>query len=261
MTSTTPPTITSAELVEVLRGARSVLALTGAGVSVASGLPTYRGATDSRYEDPEALRWAMARTLEKDPDAWWRGYRERLARFEGVEPNAAHRALAGLESCLPRTLLATQNVDGLHHAAGSRRVVELHGALHRVRCSRRGCEAEPRTCPVRTPAGDPPLCELCDAPLRADIVLFGEGADWRWDPVREFLSEPLDVVLHIGTSGTVAVPDQLDDLLIEAGRRPRIYELNPQPMDRASPRLPVAGVLRLGAEVALPEILAGLQAK
>src|SRR5262249_61797022 len=121
-----------------LHEAQHVLVLTGAGVSAESGVPTSRGRDGLwRRHRPEDL--ATAEAFERDPRLVWEWYAWRRETIAPLRPNAAHRAIAALESRVPEFLLATQNVDGLHAAAGSRRLVELHGALWRLRCM--GCGA------------------------------------------------------------------------------------------------------------------------
>lgn len=190
-----------------------LLVLTGAGISAESGLATFRGAGGLWENEPvEAV--ATPGGFELDPVRVWRFYSARRAAAAGALPNAAHLALADVERRLgDRFLLATQNVDGLHRAAGSERVVELHGSLWRRRCTR--CDRPPiedRAFPV-----DPPLpeCDRCAAAgrpgalLRPAIVWFGEMLDPDDEHrVRRFLraadaaGAPL-VFLGIGTSGSV----------------------------------------------------------
>jgi NAD-dependent deacetylase len=160
------------QAVALLRAAGSVAVLTGAGVSAESGVATFRGAgglwEGQRVEDvatPEAFR--------RDPALVWRFYNARRANLRTVRPNAGHLALAALEQRLgsQRFALITQNVDGLHRAAGSRRVLELHGSVARVRCT---------GCGVIVDRGDEalaemPRCETCSALLRPDIVWFNEA--------------------------------------------------------------------------------------
>ena len=190
-----------------LGGATRLVVLTGAGISAESGLATFRGAgglwEGSRVEDV-----ATPEAFETDPERVLRFYAARRAGAGAARPNAAHLALAEAEARMgDRFLLATQNVDGLHALAGSRRVVELHGSLWRSRCS--ACEAEPvedRTAAVASPL---PVCASCGAPMRPDIVWFGEMLDpaHEW-AVRSFVTSaevarvPL-VFLAVGTSGNV----------------------------------------------------------
>jgi NAD-dependent deacetylase len=156
----------------LLRAAGNVAVLTGAGVSAESGVATFRGPgglwEGHRVEDvatPEAFR--------RDPAMVWRFYNARRGNVRTVQPNAGHRALAALEQRMGphHFALITQNVDGLHLAAGSRRVLELHGSLARVRCTEcgivvdRGNDALPEM----------PRCDKCSALLRPDIVWFNEA--------------------------------------------------------------------------------------
>src|SRR5262245_25951224 len=116
-----------------LREARRVLVATGAGISAESGVPTFRG-PGGLWRDFRPEELATPEAFERDPHLVWEWYDSRRQKVAEVEPNAAHQALARLESRAPEYLLATQNVDGLHSRAGSRKLVELHGSLWRVRC-------------------------------------------------------------------------------------------------------------------------------
>jgi NAD-dependent deacetylase len=187
-----------------------VLVLTGAGVSAESGIPTFRDAGGlwelHRVEDVASPEGFVA-----DPARLWRFYSERRAAMSRSAPNEGHRALARLEERLDdRFLLATQNIDGLHAAAGSQRIVELHGNLYRTRCS--VCDREPFADTEAYAAGTVPACGRCDARgdfgvLRPDIVWFGE----RLDPVRlarvesfaQRAAKERFVFLAVGTSGLV----------------------------------------------------------
>lgn len=188
-------------LAELLRRARHVAVLTGAGVSAESGLPTFRDALTglwARYR-PEDL--ATPEAFERNPGTVWAWYRMRRELALAAEPNPAHRALARLESLVPRLTLITQNVDGLHRRAGSRTVLELHGDLTRVRCSREGGVAERWEEPAD--GGEPPRCEGCGAYLRPDVVWFGERLPER--ALREAWAAACDcdLFLSVGTSNLV----------------------------------------------------------
>ncbi len=154
-----------------------VLVLTGAGISAESGVPTFRDA-NGLWEGHDVTQVASPEGFADDPRLVWQFYAARRAAMTGVVPNAGHRALVALEQRLGvRFLLATQNVDGLHAAAGSQRIIEMHGNLMRTRCS--GCDREPFA-DTTAYAGDPlPVCDRCQARgqtslLRPDIVWFGE---------------------------------------------------------------------------------------
>jgi NAD-dependent deacetylase len=148
-----------------------LLVLTGAGVSAESGVPTFRDA-GGLWEGHSIEDVASPQGFERDPRTVWRFYAQRRRGLADVRPNEAHHALARIEQKLgDRFLLVTQNVDGLHTAAGSKRVIEIHGALGRTRCHH--CR---RPAFVDLAAHDEvPSCEQCGGLLRPDIVWFGEA--------------------------------------------------------------------------------------
>ena len=154
-----------------LRGARFVAVLTGAGVSAESGVPTFRDAQTGPVGEIRSARARHTVGLRAQSETVWDWYAMRRAMVGSVAPNPAHVALAALERRVPEFLLITQNVDGLHQRAGSTRVVELHGNITRVKCSREGT-------PVATwdePDDElPPRCAACGAYLRPDVVWFEE---------------------------------------------------------------------------------------
>lgn len=204
-----------------LRGAARVVALTGAGVSAESGVPTFRGPDGlwGRFR-PEDL--ATPEAFARDPGLVWQWYEWRRQGVAAVRPNAAHFALATLESRVPEFLLITQNVDGLHALAGSRRMVELHGSLWRARCTGCGERGEDRRVPLPE---QPPRCG-CGALLRPDIVWFGEALDpgvvWRAHDA----SLQAEVALVIGTSSLVYPAASLPQLARAAGAF--VIEVNPE---------------------------------
>lgn len=178
-------------------GAR-VLALTGAGISAESGIPTFRGKDGWwRREDPTKL--ATQSAFDRDPSHVWEWYEYRRGLIAGAEPNAGHRALAEWESGLD-VLVATQNVDDLHERAGSRRVTHIHGSIWRVRCQRCGRESEHRCHPLPE---RPPRCEACGGLERPAVVWFGEMLPA--DPLRRvesFIRDGVDVTLVVGTEAS-----------------------------------------------------------
>jgi NAD-dependent deacetylase len=184
---------------------RRIVALTGAGISVASGLRPYRGPGGLWTENPELARAATAQGSSADPTLPWRlfaGFREQV---RAAAPNAAHVALAEFERRLSvdaKITIITQNIDGLHQRAGSRETIELHGSLERTRCSNPACTLEPFVDPTCT--AEPPPCPGCGAPLRPDVVAFDEPlpAKAEWDSKRAL--RECDLFLAIGTSGTVS---------------------------------------------------------
>jgi NAD-dependent deacetylase len=186
-----------------------LLALTGAGVSAESGIPTFRDA-NGLWENHRVEDVASPDGFERDPRLVWRFYSERRAAAKPCTPNAGHVALAEVEARMgERFLLATQNIDGLHRRAGSERVVEMHGNLYTSRCA--ACDAPPFH-DEATHLDALPKCARCaargrDALLRPHIVWFGEALDPRdLDRIDTFLREGARrtlVFLAAGTSGVV----------------------------------------------------------
>ena len=176
MEGLSPDPAAVAAAARILEKARSVLFVTGAGISADSGLPTYRGVGGlyDAGETEEGLPIEVllsGETLARRPEWTWKylGAIERACR--GASPNAAHESIAALERERARVVVLTQNVDGLHRAAGSRDVIEIHGDVHELSCTR--CAWERR---VRDYDGleIPPRCPLCSALVRPAVVLFGE---------------------------------------------------------------------------------------
>ena len=192
----------------MLRASEVVTVLTGAGVSAESGIPTFRDALSgwwSRFR-PEEL--ATPEAFAEAPARVWGWYAVRRALVRSAKPNPAHDALAYLARRLPRCTLLTQNVDGLHESAGHEDVVCLHGSLLRVRCSA-GCstafDAPPAMDVDPSQAGpvDPPPCAHCGAPLRPDVVWFGESLPEAALVRARAATFACDVFLSVGTSNIV----------------------------------------------------------
>lgn len=176
---------------------RNIVVLTGAGISHSAGLPTYRGPgglwTDPRLEELSDAS-ALVDKRTDVTDLFW-GFRRSLA---AVTPTAAHRVLAGFEASLgagARFTLITQNIDGLHQAAGSRNVCEYHGSLRRWRCDVCATEIEP---------DDGPAPEHCGQRMRPALVMFGEMIPLAAERMAKQALRECDLFVAIGTSGTVA---------------------------------------------------------
>jgi NAD-dependent deacetylase len=195
------PDQTQENQISLIRGALAranrVAVLTGAGISAESGVPTFRGA-DGLWRNFRATDLATPEAYARDPGLVWEFYNWRRELLAKLSPNAAHRALVELERRTADFLLITQNIDGLHQAAGSRQVLELHGNIWRLRCT--GCG---RVAEDRRPLPARPVCGACGELLRPHVVWFGEALD----PV--ILNQALEalaacqVLLIIGTSGSV----------------------------------------------------------
>jgi NAD-dependent deacetylase len=233
--------------VAVLAGARRVVAFTGAGISAESGVPTFRDAQTGLWARYRAEDLATPEAFARQPALVWEWYAWRRALVEGAGPNAGHRALVELETRVAEFTLVTQNVDGLHRRAGSRRVLELHGALGRARCSREG-----RVVTSWEEGGPvPPRCPDCGAPLRPDVVWFGEPLpDAAWDAAVEAIGR-CEVLLSVGTSGQVYPAASLVPLALEAGAA--VIVVNPDPAARPDPRC--IGLAGLAGDV-LPRLVA-----
>ena len=204
---------------DLLRSARHLVILTGAGVSAESGLPTFRG-TDGLWKGRDPTTLATPEAFARDPQLVWEFYNYRRHLVRNAEPNPAHRAIAELPHHIPRVNLITQNVDRLHHRAGSTDVLELHGNLHEVRCT--GCDTI--TDRATEPLPDLPRCDTCHQILRPNVVWFGEplppGA---WERARELMLEA-DTLLVVGTSAVVHPAASLAPLAKSAGAQ--VIEIN-----------------------------------
>lgn len=229
-----------------------IVILTGAGVSAESGLRTYRG-PGGVWDEHQVAEYGNVRALAENPAKTWQlfgGLRDDIRR---AQPNAAHRALAQAEARLrpdQRFLLVTQNVDGLHRQAGSRRIVELHGTLLKTRCSDAACKLPPFDDGQAHQDSVPP-CPLCGAPLRPDVVLFDEElpALAMWETKRAL--RDCDLFIAIGTSGSVAPASNFVRSAEYAGARTVFVNLEP-----LSPPNPAFREVHLGrAGELLPALL------
>ena len=185
-------------LKEALKNAQRVAVLTGAGISAESGVPTFRGA-DGLWKNYQATDLATPEAFARDPELVWEFYNWRRGLIGQKTCNPAHTALAELEHRVPDFTLITQNVDGLHLLAGSRHLLEIHGNIWRVRCTR--CREVTLD---RSPnMGHLPKCDACGGLLRPDVVWFGESLDPDILHQAVAAAETCQVMLIIGTSSVV----------------------------------------------------------
>jgi NAD-dependent deacetylase len=239
-----------ADLASSLRQSETAVVLTGAGVSTASGVPSFRGEDGLWSEfDPKAFH---RRRLDADPEGFWTDRLDlRDAFFDGetIEPNAAHEAIAALEADGYVETVLTQNVDGLHHDAGSEDVVELHGTNRRVACD--DCGQRLPADPVLERAADgerPPRCD-CGGVLRPDVVLFGESLPGEAIERANRLAARADWFLVAGSSLTVHPAAGLPGRAARSGATVGIVNLDPTEKDDAA-----STVVRADVTAVLPAI-------
>ena len=229
---------------------RRIVVMTGAGISVASGLPTYRGA-GGLWDKVDVRSHATAAAIQADPARVWTFFAEVRAQIAVAHPNVGHLAIAQAERRLrddQRLTVLTQNVDGLHTLAGSTRVVELHGSLRRSRCTR--CDfSRPEDLALSPPLCPP--CPSCSAHMRPAVVLFDEplSVDAEWESKKAL--RDCDLFLAVGTSGTVSPASNFVRAAEYAGARTVYVNL-----ERMTPTNPACREVVLGrADEMLPQLL------
>lgn len=217
-------------LLQELGRVERLVVLTGAGMSTESGLPDFRSHGGLWYQyRPEEI--ASVEALRERPLLFYEFYRQRLQALDGVQPNAGHKALARLEQQGRLQLIVTQNVDGLHTAAGSQKVAEIHGSLRRARCHTCGRAYSPDI--LRRPVkhfDDLPRC-ACGGLIRPDIVLFGELLPQEALDRAVAAVESCDALLVVGSSLQVYPAASLPQLALDRGARLWILNLTDTPYD------------------------------
>ncbi len=219
----TPQTQSQIEAVaELLAQASQVVALTGAGISVESGIPAFRGA-QGLWEKYDPMEFASIESFTADPARVWGMLLELDHLVRQAEPNPAHQALARLERAGRLAGVVTQNIDGLHQAAGSRFVVEFHGSGRRLRCL--SCRRQLNRAEVLMEQL-PPRC-ACGGLVKPDVVFFGEPIPERAAMTAFALASSCQVMLVVGTSAVVAPASHLPLLAKSAGAK--VVEINLEP--------------------------------
>ncbi len=183
--------------------ARTVAVLTGAGISAESGVPTFRGGSDSeiwKWRGKPITELSSAELAATDPRLVWEWFDHRRGMLANIEPNPGHLALAEWEGRFEEFTLVTQNIDDLHRSAGSLNVLELHGNIWRARCLRCASTFEARETPLE---GNPPRCLACGGHTRPDVVLFGEMLPEGVFERAEKAAARADLFFVIGTSALV----------------------------------------------------------
>ena len=223
------------EVAAWLRESRRTVALTGAGVSTESGIPDFRGPNGIWTRDPASERLSNIGYYIANPEIRRESWRRRLDHpARGANPNAAHRALAALEGAGRLELLVTQNIDGLHLAAGSsaERLVEIHGTIRETACLGCGDRRPMREILARVEAGEPdPACERCGGILKSATVSFGQNLDPDLLARAEEAAATAELFLAVGTSLTVYPVARLPEIALDAGARLVIVNAEPTPLD------------------------------
>ena len=178
---------------------KKTIAFTGAGISVESGIPDFRGA-EGLWQKYAPEDYAHIQAFTSDPDRVWLMLKEMFALVMGAKPNPAHEGLAELERMGYLSSVITQNVDGLHQAAGSRNVIEFHGTHRTLSCL--NCSSTVDGTSLRI-EDLPPRCPRCSSLLKPDVVFFGEPIPWRAQALSFEESASCEMVLSIGTSAVV----------------------------------------------------------
>jgi len=210
------------EAARILAERGNAVVLTGAGISVESGIPSFRG-SQGMWAKYDPMEYATLHAFMRSPRKVWEMLAEMVSVCGGAAPNAAHRGLAALEEMGVARAVITQNVDGLHQAAGSRRVIEYHGNLDELICV---------TCWKRYPTrdrwtpGSVPLCD-CGEILKPNVVLFGEPIPWLAQEEAEEEARTCGVLVVIGTSAQVSPACDIPGIAKESGAE--VVEINPEP--------------------------------
>jgi len=251
METTTDNQAVIRQITDTLANSHSILFITGAGISADSGLPTYRGSSGlfnlDTTEDGLPIERALAGDMMRDfPELTWKYLARMECTCRGARHNRAHEVIAEMERHFDRVWTLTQNITGFHRAAGSKNVIDIHGDLHNLRCTR--CRYR-QTVPDYCGLSLPPRCPNCDTILRPDVVLFGETlALDKLVPLFMELDRGFDAIFTIGTSSVfpyVAEPVRMAAAL----GRPTI-EINPEPSevsDLVDIRLPMRAAPALEA--------------
>jgi NAD-dependent deacetylase len=194
-----------------LQSATSVVVFTGAGISAESGLPTFRSGFNAMWKQADIQRYANPRGYRAHAPDSWRWYQMRHGMAGEAQPNAGHHAIVEIEKRVPQFTLVTQNVDGLHHRAGSRNLLELHGNLREVRCFDCGRHAP---WPAETAGPD---CRHCNGLLRPNVVFFEEQLPEDTLEQARDAAETCDVLISVGTSNLVWPAAELPAFALDSG--------------------------------------------
>lgn len=218
-------------LAELLGQARSAVALTGAGVSVPSGIPDFRTPETGMWAKVDPMEVAHISVFERDPERFWSYYRPRFSSLGDREPNGAHAALAELERRGLIEGVITQNIDRLHRAAGSENVIEVHGSIETSSCLACGTAFQLEEVDDLFDARGVAVCASCEGAVKPDVVLFGEMLPVEAIERATALAEEADLMLCVGSSLVVHPVAGLPQLTLAGGGRLAIVTKGETPYD------------------------------
>lgn len=249
-----PPEVAGAEqLADLIRESTSTVALTGAGISVPSGIPDFRTPGEGVWSDVDPFEVASIDAFRRDPRRFWEFYRPRFAMLGDKRPNAAHNALSRLEERGMLDAVITQNIDRLHRAAGTRELIEVHGSIATsscVTCGRSyGLDEVDALFDTRGVA----VCDVCPGLVKPDVVLFGEMLPVEAIERARALAAAADLMICVGSSLEVFPAAGLPELTLAHGGSVVLVTIGPTPYDREA-------AVKLGGDVAeeLPAVLDAL---
>ncbi|MBP6875811.1 MAG: NAD-dependent deacylase [Candidatus Eisenbacteria bacterium] len=238
----------------LLREASEIVAFTGAGISAESGIPTYRDAADGLWQKYDPSEYANIDRFLRDSSLFWRFFQDvRYRAIKDARPNAAHEALAALERAGKMKGVVTQNIDGLHQAAGSREVVELHGNTRRIRCLDCGKRYGMDEVYEWLRETLPPPCPDCRGRLKPDVVFFGEALPEDAFARAVAWIDRCDLLLAVGSSLAVYPAALLPTRAKARGARLIVINKTPTPADSDAD-----AVLREAAGEVLPQLIAAM---
>jgi NAD-dependent deacetylase len=219
-------------LAEMIREADSTVVLTGAGISVPSGIPDFRSPGTGIWEKVDPMEVAHIDVFRREPDRFWHFYSQRFAALGDKEPNGAHEALAELEAHGLVDAVITQNIDRLHRRAGSERVIEVHGSIDTCSCPECGGRMElERVLKIVEEHPGAPECQACIAPLKPDVVLFGELLPEEALHDAHALASNADLMIAIGSSLEVYPVASLPRVTLDSGGALALVTQGPTPYD------------------------------
>lgn len=239
--------------VELIRNAQRVVAFTGAGVSTASGIPDFRSASDGLWAHQDPLKVASLNSFRQDPTLFFNWVHPILALIQDAKPNATHLALAALQRANQLEAIITQNIDGLHTAAGNTSVYELHGHLRTATCTHcfKKYDAAPLLSAFRETCEIPLCnCQAAGSVIKPDIILFGEQLPRQTVQQAQKTIIQADLLLVVGSSLRVAPASEVPFTAIQYGAKVIIINYEPTPADATA-----AVVIHADVNEILPQIV------